>query len=175
MREYDSHFNSNEWFILIILFIAYFIVFILPRRFSLVISLASLFYAVIIGFLIDNTIGLPPFDLYDINDYSAYEFFDFLTYLMYGPFSYFIVYFYDMLRPKKYNILFYILIWSMVATGFEYLGILFGVYHYEKGWQLLYSFPSYVIINSFLIILYQKMYYTGKTHKENWNLRCDRC
>lgn len=110
------------------------------------------------GHFFDHTISVPPFDFYDVNDSSNYEFFDFLSYLMYGSFSYFILYFFDRLNLKKKHALFYIFFWSLVAIGFEWVGIKFGVYHYEKGWRLQYSLPVYLVVISVLLAIYYKLW-----------------
>lgn len=154
---YDTLFNKNEWFIIVLLIAAYIAVLLLPKRFPLLISAVFLLYGIFVGFFVDNTIGLPPFDLYDVNDSYYFELFDFLTYVMYGPFSYFIVYFFDRFRMRRKHLLIYIVFWSLTAVGFEWLGINFEVYQYEKGWRLQYSFPSYLLICSFLMILYYKL------------------
>jgi hypothetical protein len=154
---YDNRFNQNEWFIIVLIIIMYTIVFLLPKRFPVLISAIFLLYGIFIGFLLDKSISEPPFDYYDVNDNSLFELFDFLSYIMYGPFSYLIAYFFDRFKLKKQHILFYLVLWSSIAFLFEWIGIKFGVYHYEKGWRLEFSFPSYLAINSILLTLYYKL------------------
>jgi len=154
---YDSLFNQNEWFIIVLLITTYTIVFLLPKRFSVLISTIFILYGIAIGHFLDHTISIQPFDFYDVNDSSLYEFWDFLSYIMYGPFSYFIVYFFDKFKLKKQHILFYIVLWSLIAFGLESIGVKLGVYQYEKGWKIASSFPSYLAINSILLTLYYKL------------------
>lgn len=154
---YDTQFNQNEWFVIVLLITTYILVFLLPKRFPVLISIIFLLYGIAFGNFLDHTISVYPFDFYDVNDSSDYEFFDFLTYVMYGPFSYFVAYFFDRLKLKRQHIFFYIIFWSLVAICFEWVGIQLGVYHYDKGWRIQYSFPGYLAINSILLALYYKL------------------
>lgn len=154
---YDYQFNQNEWFILLLLITTYTLVFLLPKRFSMPVSMVFILYGIALGHFVDHTVSVQPFDYYDVNDSSSYQLFDFLSYVMYGPFSYFIVYFFDRFKLKKQHILFYIILWSLLAIGLEYIGIKLGVYHYEKSWKIQISFPSYLAINSILLTLYYKL------------------
>lgn len=155
---YDNQFNQNEWFIIILTLVAYAIAYLLPRRFPKLISAVFILYGIFLGQFIDHTLGLNPFEFYDVNDSSYFEFFDLLSYVMYGPFSYFIPYFFDKFRLKRQHIILYIVVWSLIALGLEWVGIQMEVYHYEKGWHIQYSFPSYLAINSILMALYYKLY-----------------
>lgn len=154
---YDNRFDQNEWFIIVLLITMYAIVFLLPKRFSAAKSIVFILYAIVLGHFFDNSISLEPFDLYDVNDNSYFELFDFLSYIMYGPFSYFIVYFFDRFKLKKQHILLYTVLWSAIAVSLEWAGIKFGVYHYDKGWRLQYSFPIYLLVVSALLALYYKL------------------
>jgi uncharacterized membrane protein len=154
---YDNQFNQNEWFIIILLIATYTWVFLLPKRFPVLLSVIFLLYGIAVGHFLDHTISVPPFDYYDVNDNSSYQFFDFLSYLMYGPFSYSIVYFFDKFNLKKKHILFYIALWSLIALSFEWLGVKFGVYHYNKGYKMQFSYPAYLAIITILITIYYKL------------------
>lgn len=129
----------------------------LPKRFPILISVIFLLYGTTVGFYLDHTLSLRPLDFYDVNDNSTYELFDFLTYIMYGPFSYYISYFFDKFKLKKQHLLFYIVLWSFIALGFEWVGVQLEVYQYEKGWKIEYSYPSYLVIVSVLMYLYYKL------------------
>jgi hypothetical protein len=157
MINYDSKFNGNEIFDLI-LFAFYILVFILPKQFPKSISLMFIIFGSAVGRMADQLIGTPALDFYDINDSSSIEIFDIILYLSYGPFSYFIVYIFDKLKIKKQNLIFYIVLWALVAIGFEHLGSRLGVFHYKNGYKILYSFPIYLITYSILFILYYKIF-----------------
>lgn len=135
----------------------YTVVFLLHKRFPVLVSLIFILYGIFIGHFVDHTISVAPFDFYDVNDTSSYELFDFLSYMMYGPFSYFIVYFFDRLKLKKQQALFYIIFCGLIAVCFEWVGLNVGIYHYQKGWRIQYSFPSYLLIISVLLTLYYKL------------------
>jgi hypothetical protein len=64
---------------------------------------------------------------------------------------------FDRFKLKKQHIILYILLWSLIAVGFECIGIKLGVYHYDKVWKIQFSFPSYLAINSILLALYYKL------------------
>jgi hypothetical protein len=150
---YDNKFNGNEWFVISVLIIGLAVICILPRRFPRKLSAVYFLYGVFTGFFFDHTISVEPIDFYDVNDNSSYQVMDFLTYLMYGPFSYIFVYLYDSWKIKSAHVPIYILTWVLLAMGMEWIGLKIGVYHYKNGYELYYSFPIYLLVQSAFIIL----------------------
>jgi len=164
---YDEKFNSNVWFILCLLIIGILVVWKLPRRFPLIESLVYFMYLVFLGIIFDHTIGIKPFDYYDVNNSSSYQFIDFLSYITFGPFGYLFIYIYDFLKIKNsYNTI-YIFLWSVSALGTEYIADLFGVFHYKNGYEIYYSFPIYLLLLTSNLFLYKLL----NSKKTNANLK----
>ena len=154
---YDHQFNSNEWFIIIMLIIGYSVIWALPRRFSRGLSLVIVLIGIYIGLLMDHTISIVPFDYYDVNDNSSYQISDFFTYVMYGPYSYLFIYLYNRWRVEVKYAPLYILVWVIFGLGLEWFGVVMGVFHYKNGYQIYYSFPLYFIFQCVLLLLYYVM------------------
>jgi hypothetical protein len=146
LKVYDNHFNLNEWTILGALFVSVITVVLLPRRFPLKKSIVFFVCGIFTGFVFDHSVSVQPVSYYDVNDNSSYQFFDFLSYLTFGPKSYLFFYIYDRVKPFSKSI--YILLWSLFDTGIEYCADLVGVYHYNHGYTIFYSFPIYLLVCS---------------------------
>jgi len=152
---YDQKFNSNEWFLIIILTIGIILVWKLPKRFPIKESLVYFTCFVFIGMIFDHTISIQPFDYYDVNDKSSYQFMDFVSYLTYGPFGYLFIYFYDFYKIKNpYNTI-YIFLWTVISLVTEHIAQILGVFHYKNGYELYYSFPIYLVILLSQLYLYK--------------------
>lgn len=160
MIVYDNHFNLNEWFIIIGLCIGITTVIILPKRFPKKTAIVFFVCGIYTGFFFDHSVSVQPVSFYDVNDNSSYQFMDFLSYLSFGPLSYLFFYIFDKLRPKSKPL--YILIWSLISLGIEWLATHAGVYHYRHGYKLYYSFPIYLIVQSCWLVLYDR--FRGGAH-----------
>lgn len=154
MIVYDTRFNANEWFIIVSLCIGIACILFFPKRFSRQVATVFLMCGVYSGFFFDHSLSVEPVSFYDVNDVSKFQVMDFISYWMYGPVSYFFFYIYDRLQPKPALIPLYILIWSLIAVGAEWLAVVCGVFHYRHGYQLAYSFPIYLLVQSCWIALY---------------------
>lgn len=106
------------------------------------------------GFCFDHTLSLEPFGLYDVNDTSNYNIMDFFSYWMYGPYSYLFFYILDMLKLKSSFYPIYILICSLISVLFEWAAHMSGVFHYLHSYSLYDSFPIYLAVQSFWVVLY---------------------
>lgn len=95
-----------------------------------------------------------PVSFYDINDSSRFEGMDFFSHVMYAPYSYLFFYLYDLFRIKPRHSLLYVLVWAFVSAGFERLCVAVGVYHYQHGYNLYYSFEIYLAVLSLWVIMY---------------------
>jgi hypothetical protein len=164
MTIYDDHFNSNEWFILIGLFIGCLIIFLLPKRFPKRLSILFFTCGVYSGFFFDHSLSVQPVSFYNVNDKSTYQFFDFLSYVSFGPVSYMYFYFYDKLKPASPPL--YIFIWAIIYLAIEGLSDIFGVYHYQHGYKIYYSFIIYLIVNSFWIGFYKRFHETKSSKSQ---------
>jgi len=154
MVTYEHAFDANEWFIVISLILIGIIIAIAPKIFSFLEGVAHYIYGAFIAMFFDHVIGVPAWDLYDINDSSAYEIFDFLTYLIYGYYSYFYAYLYNKLRIKRYMHIPYLFIWTCFSVLIEWLGIKIGLFHFNKGYEMYWSVPIYLLVQSLHIIYY---------------------
>lgn len=165
MITHDNRFNGNEVFDLVLLAF-YVLVLILPKRFPKPISLVFILFGIYSARFWDQLLGTPAMNFYDINDSSGIDVFDIILYLSYGPFSYFIIYIFDRLKLKKQSLIPYILLWAVIALGFEWIGDILEVFHYKNGYRILFSFPIYLITYSILFLLYYKLF---KRNEENKN------
>jgi len=160
--RYDDHFNANEWCILISLFVGILLVLLLPKRFTKKTTCVYLMCGIFFGFLFDHTLSVLPVRYYVINDSSTFEWMDFLSHVMYGPFSYFFFYLYDFFNFKPRFSLLYILVWSFVSVGIERLCVLIGIFHYQHGYNIFYSFVIYLLVQSIWILIYRMIKTSGE-------------
>lgn len=151
---YEKSFNLNEWFVIVGIIFMGIMIWIIPKIFSVLEGIAHYVYGVAFGMFYDHTISVKPWDFYDVNDSSAYQVMDFLSYVMYGAYSYFFIYFYDKLKINGYWHILYILIWSCFSLFMEWVGVKIGLFHYDKGYTMYWSFPIYLIAQSLQIIFY---------------------
>ncbi|UJF33460.1 hypothetical protein [Paenibacillus hexagrammi] len=152
---YDTHFNGNEWFVIGVTVIAFAFIWLLPRTFSSVQTAFNMLIGIAFGLVIDHTLNVPPFDLYDLGDQTKYEIFDMMSYIMYAPFGYWFIYWYKRLRMYDLLIIPYILLWVGIALGLEWMAVKVGVFHYKHGYQLIYSFPVYLFLMSTHLVMYR--------------------
>jgi hypothetical protein len=151
---YDHAFNQNEWFVISVIIIVHFIMFLLPKRFPLFLSIIMYLFGFTTGVMFDNTIGAHIFDLYDISDSSKYTLMDILTYIMFGPFGYLFSYVQDKYRIQGRFLIFYVLLWCFFSFGLEGLAEYFQVFHYKNGYHLYFSFPIYLVTMGLYYWLY---------------------
>lgn len=157
---YDSSFNKNEIFILVLLTAGLILVWKLKKIFSFKEGLIYFLFGVFIGLLADHTISIKPIDYYDVNDSNAFQFMDFLTYVMYGPYSYAFAHFYRRFKVKLSYTPLYILLWSLFSLFAEFVSKSVGIFHYKNGYTIYYSFPIYLLTFSIEICLYR--FFTNK-------------
>lgn len=154
---YDTHFNTNEWFVILGLGVGLCLMVILPRRFPRKLSILYFIFGMTFGALSDHNIGTVPVSLYDTSDTSAFDWADMPAISMYGPYSYLFFYLYDFLKVKLKWIPIYILSWALVSTVFEWAAVRAGVFHYGKGYWLGISFEIYLLIHSAMVLLFHLM------------------
>ncbi len=155
--RYEDQFNTNEWFILISLIVGILTVFLLPKRFTKKMTCLYFMCGVFTGFLFDHTLSVLPVIYYVINDSSKFEFMDFLSHVMYGPFSYLFFYLYDRFNINPRFSLLWILIWAFLSLGIEKICEMIGVFHYEHGYKIYYSFLIYLMVVSLWVLFYRLM------------------
>jgi hypothetical protein len=162
---YERSFDANEWFVITSLILLGVLVWITPKRFTFLEGTAYLLFGVCFGMFFDHTISVKPWDYYDVNDSSAYQLMDFLSYVMYGPFGYFFLYFYEKLRISGYTNVLYLAGWVMVAMLLEYIGLIIGLFHFDKGYKMYWSIPIYLFMISLLILYYHCVKYKLKQRR----------
>ncbi|CAM3724375.1 hypothetical protein [Cytobacillus oceanisediminis] len=151
---YEKTFDANEWFVIANLILSGILIWKLPKVISAIESAAHFTYGIFIGMFFDHTISIKPWDFYDVNDTSAYQFIDFLSYVMYGPYSYFFIYLYVKFRIAGYKNIFYVTAWTLFAVLIEWFAVKIGVFHYDKGYHMAWSFPVYMSMQTIQIIFY---------------------
>ncbi|MCT8139241.1 hypothetical protein H1D32_16945 [Anaerobacillus sp. CMMVII] len=152
---YENSFNWNEWFVIISLVGSSILIWSTPKIFPLLEGIAYYIFGIAYGMFYDHTISTKPWDFYDVNDNSSYQIIDFFSYVMYGAYSYFFLYLYEKLKIKGIWHLYYVLIWSCFSLLMEWIGLKIGLFHFDKGYKMYWSFPIYIIAQSMLIIFYQ--------------------
>ncbi|MDF2959889.1 MAG: hypothetical protein K0S39_1624 [Paenibacillus sp.] len=146
-------FSSNEWFILTTIAINIVVIWLLPKKLPVSLTVLLLLTGMMAAKTADFILAIPPYDLYNLNDSSKYEISDLMLSFVYPPFHYYFIYIYHTKRLKGFFVFLYILAVAWFAAGFEYLAHLTGVYNY-KGWSLIYSFPVYLTVLGLSIVLY---------------------
>ncbi|MGG3692219.1 hypothetical protein [Heyndrickxia ginsengihumi] len=152
--HYDSHFNANEWTVIVSFVVGMLVVLVLPRRFPKKIFAIYLLCGVFFGFFFDHTLSVLPVSFYDLNDSSKVELIDFLSHVMYATYSYIFFYLYDCLKIKPRFSLVYILPWAFISIGLEKVFSLLGVFHYLHGYNIFYSFVIYLVVLSLWVAFY---------------------
>jgi hypothetical protein len=153
MIVYDQQFNLNEIFVLIMLSL-FFLLKLLPARFSKKVTILILLYSPFMATIFDNLIGIQRINYYDINDTSFYDVFDVLLYIGYAPIGYIFIYIYDKYFIRKVSTVLYIFIWSLIAVITEFIAEQIGVFHYLNGYTTFISFPIYLFIQVSFILFY---------------------
>jgi hypothetical protein len=152
--QLPSHFDKNEWFILISIILLIMVIYFLPKHFQFVQVLSIWLFNFSIGETVDFTVATPPIDLYDVNDSKKYELFDLILYLSLYPASIYI--FLTLLKTwkvlKKHWII-YLLIVAIITTLLEWISNQTGVFHYNH-WSTWYSLPVYFVIYGINMYLY---------------------
>lgn len=154
MKVYEQAFNENEWFIIGSLIALHSALWFAPKIFSRLEAIALYLFGINTVLFFDHTISVKPWDFYDVNDTSAFQFMDFLSYVSYGPYSYFFIYLYVKLRISGVRTILYILLWSALSMLMEWIGVKLGMMHYDKGYQMKWSFPIYLSVQSLLLLFY---------------------
>ncbi len=150
-----ENFDKNEISILLLMVITFTIVRLLPKRLPPNIAYLSLLWGLASGMFLDFTIGGGQMDFYMVNDAQKYELFDFLYYVLFSPFSYFFVYFYETLGINKKTFIWYVIGWSFIAVGINWLLIWLDIIQFQKGFELPYSFAVFLMIQTTTGLYYE--------------------
>jgi hypothetical protein len=149
------HMTWNNWFVIILSIACLILYSLLPKRFHTALVIVTWVYSVIFLETLDFLLGLSPYDFYDFMDNPKYEPGVALLHLIVYPvFSITFLSFYDKWRLRGTKLAFYILFWTVLSVGVEWLAVLNNVLTYKE-WKLLYSIPTYPIAIFLLIGVYQ--------------------
>ncbi|MEH7106998.1 MULTISPECIES: hypothetical protein [Bacillaceae] len=155
--RYVNHFNANEWFIVASLCVGTIVVLLLPKRFTKKETAVYLMCGMFFGFFFDHTLSVLPVSFYVINDRGSFELMDFLSHVIYAPYSYLFFYLYDFFRIKPHFSLVYILVWAFLSVGFERFSVIIGIFRYQHGYNIYYSFVIYLLVISFWVLFFRIM------------------
>lgn len=141
------HFDENEWLVLttmIGLLIAFALV---PKRFTPVAAATIMLYNVGFSLLTDSLMGCAfPFDFYDTMDTDKYDIFDLVIYMIHYPiYGYFFAWAFTYWKEWHKPIPVFVVLWTVLTTGLEWVSSLLNVYHYINGWNIFYSGIFYMI------------------------------
>jgi hypothetical protein len=166
-----KQFDQNEWFILISLAVLVLLLIFLPKRFPTSITTLILVFSMAIARVVDHLLAGPSINFYDVLDSGKYELFDILCYVPYAPFAYIFVYLYDKWKIKGINTTLYILLFSLIGIGTEWLTttplIDFFKYH---NWNIFYSLPIYLVVQPLTLMFYhfiKKVHHDALVEKMN--------
>lgn len=151
-----EHFDRNEWFVLLLLLAVYAAVVLLPKRFTRGVLILALLWGFASSTLLDFTIGGGLMDYYRVHDSNRYEITDFFTYVMFAPFAYFFIYFYELLRIySRLRLMLYIIGWTIVGYGFQWVAEWMNMTHYQKGYRIEYNLVVFLLVQSITGLFYR--------------------
>jgi hypothetical protein len=143
-----KQFDENEIFIIISTLISWSLMFKLPRHLSAVTITIIWTFNIFLALLADITISVKPYEFYYTIDHKTHELFDILLHFAtYPTLCYFVVNYYQPIKPTGLKSLFYIIFWAGVAIALEWISMKFNVFTYT-GWKLYYSYLVYLVVFS---------------------------
>jgi len=151
----EDGFGGNDIYIILFIILSYSAYFLLPRLFSKNIDIFLLFlFGIVNATLLDNTIGAHIYDYYDIMDGKHYTLMDVLVYFLYGPFAYFFIYFYKKLKIHSFYTVLYVLLWTSLSLGVDWVNVKMGVFTFKNGYGDFFSIPIYLSSQTILLLFY---------------------
>jgi hypothetical protein len=154
MNLWES-FDKNEISILIMLIVAYALIYVLPRKYKREITLLFLFFGLTLGFVFEFTIGGGLIDFYKLNDSDRYELFDVIYFLLFAPFGYLFVYLYDTFHINKKTFIVYIMAWALMGVGMQWVFTLINIIDFKKDYRVPYSFAIFLITQTITALYYE--------------------
>jgi hypothetical protein len=163
-------FDINEFFLIAMTAIGFFIVFKLPNKLPVSIGILNGLWCTTIARISDHMLASAELgahlDFYDVIDSGKFEFFDMLPYVIYYLYGYIMIYIYKSLNIKRAFIPLFVLITSLLSILFEYLMVIFKVYNY-RNWTLLYSLNVYLFVYPLTLLFYHYIDYLYKKMKNS--------
>ncbi|MEH7073280.1 hypothetical protein [Neobacillus drentensis] len=155
MKLVENNFGLNDYFVIFAVILSWGIYLLLPKVFSKQMTILIFLYSLTTAGLFDNSVGAPPFDYYDIMDGPAYTVMDVVVYFLYPPFSYLFLFLYKKFQIQDSYLVFFIISFTALAIGVEWVNHKMGVFHYKNGNSIIYSVCAYLFIQSLLVVLYR--------------------
>lgn len=149
-----EHFDLNEWSVLGILVVSYAAIIWLPKRVPTSLMILGLVWGFTSSTLFDFTIGGGLMDFYRVNDSNRYELTDLFAYFMFAPFGYFFIYLYEVIKIKKKTLMLYILGWTVVGVGFQWIAEWLHMTTYQKGYKFEYNIAVFLTIQTITGLFY---------------------
>ncbi|MCT2537139.1 hypothetical protein NC661_05790 [Aquibacillus koreensis] len=163
---FPEKFDINEWTILITVVFNIGIFLFMRKRIPKEITPLIVLLSISFPQVMDHSMGVKPFNYYDLTDSNKYELFDVILYGAYPAFGYLFVYFLDYLNLKGKKLVLYFLSWALFSVVFELLLVKLHVYVYN-GWKIYYSLPVYLVVLSLTFLLYKFLIYYNKHEHTN--------
>lgn len=149
-----DNFSLNEISLIIMNVIGYSFMMFLPKKLNREVACISVLAGLSTGMLFDFTLGGGLLDFYKQNDSNHYELFDVFYYSLFAPVGYYFMYFYHVLRINKLTFIFYITAWSFIGITVQWIFTLLNILTYQNNYQLSYSFPIFLLIQTLTGIFY---------------------
>ncbi|XEC94748.1 hypothetical protein AB6A23_26260 [Paenibacillus tarimensis] len=149
-----ERFDQNEWFVLAMLVLSYAAVIALPKRLPRSILILGLIWGFASSTLLDFTIGGGLMDFYRVNDSNRYELTDLFVYLIFASFGYLFVYFYEWFQIDRRTFVFYVLVWSALGMGVEWIAEWTGMTVYQHGYKFEYNFVVFLVVQTITGLYY---------------------
>lgn len=127
--------------------------------------LSSLLLFTDIGITTDFLIGTDyPVDFYTVMDSPKLELFDVIVYLIHYPlYGYFFTYMIYLWGLRGGYLCLYVLLWSGLTTGIDWISITFNVFTYLNGWRIEFSALAYLFVFSLSALIVKLfIHYWGK-------------
>ncbi|MFC0211438.1 hypothetical protein ACFFK0_03065 [Paenibacillus chartarius] len=149
-----ERFDLNEGFVIIMLLLSYGAIAVLPKRLPASLLVLGLVWGFASSTLFDFTIGGGLMDFYVVNDSNQYELTDLLVYFMFAPFGYFFIYFYEVLHIRRKTLVWYILGWTAVGVGVQWIAEWMRMTTYQHGYRLEYNIAVFLLIQTITGLFY---------------------
>lgn len=151
-----EHFDRNEWYVIGMLVLSYGAVILLPKRVETKWMILGLVWGFASSTLFDFTIGGGLLDFYRVNDSERYELTDLLVYFLFATFSYFFIYFFEVLKISKKTLVYYIIGWTIVAFVMQWVSEWMRLTEYQRGYRMEYNIVVFLIIQTITGMFYNR-------------------
>lgn len=162
-----ERFDSNEWFVMTMLVLSYGAMWLMQSRLPRSVALAAWAWGFASSTLVDFSIGGGLYDYYRINDTNRYELTDLLVYFMFAPFGYFFIYFYEVLKITRRTVVLYILGWTAVGVGIQWVAEQMRTTQYQQGYRMEFNVVVFLAVQTITALVYmyvKKHHLTGKPY-----------